>query len=352
MSKSPALNVVGFYSLSADKAAYGRFIQNEIASRDPANFSEDQKALFRRLGRGDSLHPFTDDDRRELDQHLRRHMDEAAVFEVMVSNPDASFDLGKFVQPNPSQSEEFWQVAWNEKFLTADGETLIKLDRTQKLPDAPQYRVAFVIHFWKPKLPLRSSYGNWLSLPNSLYQSGCGVWRPMRLRTKNALVNHRHMPRHMARRGAVEARIILHLDLPPESAEAGALVERQCGRMIEGAGVQLEAIDRPRPRKLQRVVHQPAAGTGADKFWGDAEHADLARTGLTEIQFEQPLVTAVCDQRMCFDQRMIQPGRELVVGSADAGEPQPFLADAPIEIAIPGKIGPLDVSQCPRTGWR
>jgi hypothetical protein len=164
VSKSPSLNVVGFYSLSADKAAYSRFIQNKIAFHDPANFPEDQKALFRRLGRGDSLHPFTDDDRKEWEEHLRHHMDEAAVFEVMVTNPDASFDIGKFVQPNPSQSEDYWQVAWNEKFLTPDGETLIKLDRTQKLPDAPQYRVAFVIHFWKPNLPLRSSYGE-LALP-------------------------------------------------------------------------------------------------------------------------------------------------------------------------------------------
>jgi len=164
VSKSPSLNVIGFYSLSADRAAYSRFIQNEIASRDPANFSEDLKALFRRLGRGDSLHPFTDDDRRELEESFHQHMDEAAVFEVMVTNPDASFEIGKFIQPDPSQSKDFWQVAWNAKFLTADGETLIKLDRTQKLPDAPQYRVAFVIHFWKPSLPLRSSYGE-LALP-------------------------------------------------------------------------------------------------------------------------------------------------------------------------------------------
>lgn len=157
--ESPSLNVVGLYSLSADEEAYSRFIQEQIAFHDPANFSEEDKALFRRLGRGDSLHPFTDDDRKEWDDHLRDHMDNAAVLEVLVTNPDASFDIGKFIQPDPARSENFWQAAWNAKFLTPDGETLIELDRTQKLPAVSQYRVVFVIHFWLPNQPLRSSYG-------------------------------------------------------------------------------------------------------------------------------------------------------------------------------------------------
>src|SRR5690349_11671150 len=72
---SPSLKVVGLYSLSADKASYSRFIEQQIAFHDPANFSEEDKALFRRLGRGDSLHPFTDDDRKEREDHLRYHMD-------------------------------------------------------------------------------------------------------------------------------------------------------------------------------------------------------------------------------------------------------------------------------------
>ena len=62
-------------------------------------------------------------------------------------------------------AERFWQVAWNEKFLTPDGEKLLELDRKRRLPDAKQYRVVFVIHSWKSGLPLRSSYGE-LALPS------------------------------------------------------------------------------------------------------------------------------------------------------------------------------------------
>jgi hypothetical protein len=163
--KSPSLKIIGLYSLSADREAYTRFIRETIAFHDPANFPEEQKALFRRLGRGDSLDPFTDDDRQEWEDHLRHHMDDAAVIEVLVNNPDMKFDVGGFVQPDPSQPQGSWQVAWNEKFLTPDGEKLLELDRKSKLPDAKQYRVVFVIHFWKPELPLRSSYGE-LALPS------------------------------------------------------------------------------------------------------------------------------------------------------------------------------------------
>jgi hypothetical protein len=86
------------------------------------------------------------------------------MFEVLVSNPGKNFDVSHFDQPDPSQSENFWQVAYNEKFLTPDGEKPIELRIDQKIPDVQQFRVVFAIHFWKPTLPLRSSYGE-LSLP-------------------------------------------------------------------------------------------------------------------------------------------------------------------------------------------
>jgi len=176
MDKPPPLRIVGLYSLSADKAAYARFIREQIDSRDPVNFPEERKALFRRLGRGDSLQPFTDEDRQEREDHLRLYMEEAAVFEVMVNNPDATFNIGSFIQPDPSQPKSQWQVAWNVKFLTLDGEAELKPDLDKKLPDAAQFRVVFVIHYWKPTLPLRSSYGE-LALPSSIQPLPERLWR-------------------------------------------------------------------------------------------------------------------------------------------------------------------------------
>ena len=82
-----------------------------------------------------------------------------------------------------------------------------------------------------------------------------------------------------------EARIVRDFDLPSKRAKAGALVKRERRRMIEGAGMHPHARDRPRPRKLQRAVHQPAAGTAADQFCGDAEEDEFALAGVAEIQF-------------------------------------------------------------------
>ncbi len=46
VDNSSSLEVIGLYSLSADQEAYSRFIREQIAFHDPANFSEDHKALF------------------------------------------------------------------------------------------------------------------------------------------------------------------------------------------------------------------------------------------------------------------------------------------------------------------
>lgn len=163
--QSASLKVIGLYTLSADNEVYSRFIRAQIALHDPANFSDEQRAQFHRLGRGDALHPFTDEDRKGWEEQLRRHMDDAAVLEVLVSNPDANFEVGAFAQPDPSRPENSWQVAWNEKFLTFDGEKLLDVSQRQTKPDAKQYRVVFVIHHWKRGLPLKSSYGE-LALPS------------------------------------------------------------------------------------------------------------------------------------------------------------------------------------------
>jgi hypothetical protein len=162
-SKSPPLKVIGFYSLSADWTAYARFLRQEVDSRDPAHLSEESKEMFRRFGRGDELQPLSEENRQALEEQIRYCTDDLAMFEVLVTSPDATFDVGEFIQQDPSRPQSTWQIAWNETFLTSDGETVIGVYPC-KSPDAPQYRVVFSIHFWKPDLPLHSSYGE-LALP-------------------------------------------------------------------------------------------------------------------------------------------------------------------------------------------
>lgn len=152
----PSLSILGVYSFSADKAAYARFIRELIDANDPPNFSEAVKDILR--GRGE-IAPLTDEDRQEWEDNLRRHMDDAAVVELMVTNPDTRFNPRDFAQVDPSTPKDHNEMAWNETFLTADGNTVIETDYKQRLPAARQYRVVFVIHRWESRLPLGSSYG-------------------------------------------------------------------------------------------------------------------------------------------------------------------------------------------------
>lgn len=155
--RPPSLNILGVYSFSADKAAYARFIRELIDSHEPPNFSEELKAVLRR--RGYEIVPLTSEERQEWEDDLRSYMDDAAVLEVLVENPDARFNPRDFAQIGPSSPNAHSEMAWNETFLTIDGETVIDTDYKQKLPAAEQYRVVFVIHRWEPHLPLLSSYG-------------------------------------------------------------------------------------------------------------------------------------------------------------------------------------------------
>ncbi|MCP3369220.1 hypothetical protein [Bradyrhizobium cajani] len=162
-SKSPPLKVIGIYSLSADWTAYSRFLRQEIDDRDASKFPDELKGFLRQHGRGDEIRPLTAEDRQEWERYLRSYMDDVAIIEMLVTDPDAAFNISEFVQPDPLRPENKWEVAWNAKFLTADGETVIG-EYSCKLPDMLQYRVVFAIHSWKPELPLRSSYGE-LALP-------------------------------------------------------------------------------------------------------------------------------------------------------------------------------------------
>ncbi|CCE02352.1 hypothetical protein [Bradyrhizobium sp. STM 3809] len=157
----PSLEIIGLYSFRANRTEYDRFLARTIEEvHNPLNFSENLKNFLRDQGRGDEIRPLSREDREEWEGIYRAHLDEAVLVEVMVTNPDARFSVGHFIQPDPSRPPGQWQAAWNETFLTADGESRIELADTEKVPSSSRYRVVFVIHYWRQGTPLQSSYGD------------------------------------------------------------------------------------------------------------------------------------------------------------------------------------------------
>jgi len=154
----PRIEVLGLYSPSANRSEYERFVKAYVDGLDPANFDEESRAVFRRLGREHELVPFDETAHREVQREITYHLSNAVYVEALVVDRDEKFNADDFRQPDPKLLE--WsQVAWNPTYLTEDGETVLSGYPHWKVPSAPRFRVVFVIHFWKPHLPLVSSYG-------------------------------------------------------------------------------------------------------------------------------------------------------------------------------------------------
>ena len=92
---------------------------------------------------------------------------------------------------------------------------------------------------------------------------------------------------------------------------------------------------RPRPCQLQRAVHQPAPGAGADQLRRHPKEGEFALTGLAKIQFEQTLIAPLVHQRMDIDHRRANDRCQFRIRRLQPRKPQPFLADAAIEIPKP-----------------
>src|SRR5215213_5224195 len=135
------------------------------------------------------------------------------------------------------------------------------------------------------------------------------------------------MFRHIAPCRAVKPRIIGDFDLPPKRAETGPPVKSHGGWMIESAGVYPDPADRPRPRQLQRAVHQPAAGTGAYQLRGYTEEGEFALACGSKIELKQTFVAAVLHQCIYVDQRRANDAGQFSIGHPYARKPQPLLAD-------------------------
>ncbi|KTT56205.1 hypothetical protein SB7C_12225, partial [Staphylococcus epidermidis] len=105
-----------------------------------------------------------------------------------------------------------------------------------------------------------------------------------------------------------------------------------------------DAADIARPGDLQRAVHQEARGAGADEFCGDAEIEQLAFAVHAEVELKQAFILAIDDQPVELDPGRVNAPGEIGVIEPAAGNPQPFLADAAVEIAIPVERGRLDLA--------
>jgi hypothetical protein len=139
---NPRITVLGIYLPSADWQRCEKLIAAAVSMESESlGDVADQTALLA-----------------EFEETLRQNLRETALIEVLVESPDETFDMGGFAQPDPSLPKDNWQVAWNEVFLTADGEHVIAND-WRDLPKTGCVRAAFYIHFWNSMRGLLSGYG-------------------------------------------------------------------------------------------------------------------------------------------------------------------------------------------------
>jgi hypothetical protein len=136
---------------SADR--YERFIRESVDRDDPALHPEITESLAR-FGR------VAEYDRTWAEQELRETLGRAAVVEILVNRPDGRFKVEDFVQADPALPEGQWQAAWDETYLSEDGETLLSGYPSPKAPSLDRYRIVFFIHLWKHGNALKSSYGD------------------------------------------------------------------------------------------------------------------------------------------------------------------------------------------------
>jgi len=155
--KEPRIEVLGLYSPIANRAAYERCVAAYVADCDPSNLSESMRAFF--VSKGRRGEPLTPEEREDAAGYIERSLSEAVYVEALVTNADERFDAGDFQQPDPSLPPGQTQVAWNEIYLSKDGEAVLSGRCPPQFPSDEQFRVVFVIHRWKPHLPLESSYG-------------------------------------------------------------------------------------------------------------------------------------------------------------------------------------------------
>lgn len=98
-------------------------------------------------------------ERRRSKRYCKRQLESVALLEVLVKDPDESFDLKDFTQERDGVDRGSWQAAWAEAFLTFNGTGLL-VERRGDPPTGRSFRCAFFLHYYQPDKPLITSYGS------------------------------------------------------------------------------------------------------------------------------------------------------------------------------------------------
>jgi hypothetical protein len=107
----------------------------------------------------DILYPsLTGDLRLTAEEDCRDQLNSTVLLELVIYGRDDRYNAGDFKQPNDLLPKESWQVAYDEGYLSLNGETKLEADWPHP-PPMEDLRITFFIHYWDPDKPLLSSYG-------------------------------------------------------------------------------------------------------------------------------------------------------------------------------------------------
>ena len=156
---SPNITILGVYSPRESASDFQAFVDATVASQNPINFPEEEKAFLHSIGRADEIVDLSPEALVEIRENLERELGSAVLVEALVEHPDETFSMGTFVHPDPELPNVNWQVAWCEKYLTPDGDRLLGEYHFNEVPSESCFRVAFYIHYWKHENGLNGPYG-------------------------------------------------------------------------------------------------------------------------------------------------------------------------------------------------
>ena len=86
------------------------------------------------------------------------------LIELSIHGLGSDFDMASFTQEIPYESEDHWQVPYDEHFLTLDGLMVLNPSNPDEIPVDGNARVAFYFHYLDVKRPIKTPFGD-LDLP-------------------------------------------------------------------------------------------------------------------------------------------------------------------------------------------